>query len=63
MMLSRKPLGTIGTCGNLNGIASTPVCLIRLENGSNLTFNGDYTSQIDEVGAFTTGCLANAKTR
>lgn len=62
-MLSRKPLGTIGACGNLNGIASTPVCLIRLENGSNLTVNGDYTSKIDEVGAFTTGFLANAKTR
>lgn len=57
------PLGRFGSCGYLYGSKSTPVCMIRLENGANLTVNGDSRATLEQTRAFATAFLAAAKTK
>lgn len=57
------PLGSIGECGYLYKSKSTPVCMIRLEGGANMSINGDYAATLEQTRAFTSAFLAQVPTR
>lgn len=53
-----EPFGEIATCGYLYSNESSPVCMVNIDDGSNLSVSGDTDSSLDEVKAFTSEFLS-----